>query len=200
MRQYKKIPDNDLILKIKENNSNDLFNELLERHENLYYKVCHGYSNALKKVGCPLEDILADKMYVFFSSVSSFDPTKKVKFSTWLANQTRFNCLNKISSTKNKFFVDNEEISPIIDSEISMEAFRHGQGRINLDNIIPVFSELSDERISYVFKRKYSDYKVKWKNIAEELGVTTQTVLNLHKKGINLLKRKIKNKKLEIYE
>jgi DNA-directed RNA polymerase specialized sigma subunit len=41
---------------------------------------------------------------------------------------------------------------------------------------------------------------VKWKNIAEELGVTTQTVLNLHKKGIGLLKRKIKNRKLEIYE
>ncbi len=39
-----------------------------------------------------------------------------------------------------------------------------------------------------------------WKNIAEELGVTTQTVSNLHKKGISLLKRKIKNRKLEIYE
>jgi len=200
MKNFKKFSDNELILKIKEDSSNDLFRELMERHENLYYKVCHGYTNALRKSGYSLEDILADKMYVFFSSVSSFDPEKKVKFSTWLANQARFNCLNKISSTKNKFFIDNEEISPIIDSEISMEAFRHDKSRINLDNIIPIFSELSDERISYVFKRKYSDYKVKWKNIAEELGVTTQTVLNLHKKGINLLKRKIKNKKIEIYE
>jgi len=200
MKTFKKFSDNELILKIKEDSSNDLFRELMERHENLYYKVCHGYTNALKKTGFSLEDILSDKMYVFFSSVSSFDPEKKVKFSTWLANQTRFNCLNKISSTKNKFFIDNEEISPIIDSEMSMEAFRRNEIRINLDNIILVFSELSDERISYVFKRKYSDYKVKWKNIAEELGVTTQTVLNLHKKGINLLKRKIKNKKIEIYE
>lgn len=200
MKTFKKFSDNELVLKIKEDSSNDLFRELMERHENLYYKVCHGYTNALKKSGYSSEDIFADKMYVFFSSISSFDPTKKVKFSTWLANQARFNCLNKISSTKNKFFIDNEEFSPIIDSEISMEAFRHSKNRINLDNIIPIFSELSDERISYVFKRKYSDYKVKWKNIAEELGVTTQTVLNLHEKGINLLKRKIKNKKIEIYE
>ena len=81
-----------------------------------------------------------------------------------------------------------------------MEAFRKKPIKVNLDNILTAFSELSDERVSYVFKRKYSDYKVKWKNIAEELGVTTQTVLNLHKKGINLLKRKIKTRKLEIYE
>jgi DNA-directed RNA polymerase specialized sigma subunit len=155
---------------------------------------------ALKRSGVSSEDILSDKMFVFYNSLCSFDAGKNVKFSTWLANQARFHCLNKISNTKNKFFVDNEEISPIIDSEISMEAFRKKPIKVNLENILTAFSDLSDERVSYVFKRKYSDYKVKWKNIAEELGVTTQTVLNLHKKGINLLKRKIKTRNLEIYE
>ncbi len=192
--------DSDLIKDIKENSCSKSFEELMNRHENLYYKVCHGYAAALKKNGISIEDILADKMFVFFNSVSSFDNDKNVKFSTWLANQARFNCLNKISSTKNKLFVDNDEICPIIDSEISMEAFNTKQGKVNLDSVLTAFSELSDHRVSYVFKRKYSDYKVKWKNIAEELGVTTQTVLNLHKKGISLLKKKIKNKKLELYE
>lgn len=200
MKTVKKTSDNELILKINEENCSDCFCELVSRHENLYYKICHGYMNALNKVGVSSEDILSDKLFVFYNSVSSFDETKNVKFSTWLANQARFHCLNKISSTKNKFFVDNEEISPIIDSEISMEAFQKKPVKINLDNVLTAFSDLSDKRISYVFKRKYSDYKVKWKNIAEELGVTTQTVLNLHKKGIGLLKRKIKNRKLEIYE
>lgn len=200
MNSVKECTDSELITNVKEKNCEDSFRVLMTRHENLYYKVCHGYSAGLKKVGVSLEEILNDKMFVFFSSVSSFDSEKNVKFSTWLANQARFNCLNKISSTKNKLFVDNEEISPIIDSEISMEAFRQRQLKINLDNVLIAFNELSDSRVSYVFKRKYSDYKVKWKNIAEELGVTTQTVLNLHKKGLSLLKRKIKNKKLEIYE
>jgi RNA polymerase sigma factor (sigma-70 family) len=200
MNSTKQHSDSILIINVKEKNCEDSFRELVARHENLYYKVCHGYATGLKKVGVSLEEILNDKMFVFFSSVSSFDAEKNVKFSTWLANQARFNCLNKISSTKNKLFVDNEEISPIIDSEISMEAFRQRQMKINLDNVLTAFNELSDNRVSYVFKRKYSDYKVKWKNIAEELGVTTQTVLNLHKKGLSLLKRKIRNKKLEIYE
>ena len=200
MKVFTSLTDIDLIKLIAEENCDDCFRELVSRHENLYYKICHGYMTALKRSGVSSEDILSDKMFIFYNSLSSFDPSKNVKFSTWLANQARFHCLNKISNTKNKFFVDNEEISPIIDSEISMEAFRKKPIKVNLDNILTAFSELSDERVSYVFKRKYSDYKVKWKNIAEELGVTTQTVLNLHKKGISLLKRKIKNRKLEIYE
>jgi len=200
MKKLSKPSDLELINKINEENCNDCFCELVSRHENLYYKVCHGYMNGLRRSGVSSEDILSDKLYVFYNSTSSFDASKNVKFSTWLANQARFHCLNRISSTRNKFFVDNEEISPIIDSEISMEAYRKKPVKVNLENILTAFSDLSDERVSYVFKRKYSDYKVKWKNIAEELGVTTQTVLNLHKKGISLLKRKIKNHKLEIYE
>lgn len=200
MKKLTKLSDLELITRITEENCSDSFSELTSRHENLYYKICHGYMNALNKSGVSNEEILSDKLFVFYNSVSSFDSSKNVKFSTWLANQARFHCLNKISSTKNKFFVDNEEISPIIDSEISMEAFQKKPVKVNLDNILTAFSDLSDKRISYVFKRKYSDYKVKWKNIAEELGVTTQTVLNLHKKGIGLLKRKIKNRKIEIYE
>jgi len=200
MKKLLKISDLELLKKINEEICDDCFCELVRRHENLFYKICHGYMSALNKAGMSSEDILSDKFYVFYNSTSSFDASKNVKFSTWLANQTRFHCLNKISSTKNKFFIDNEEISPIIDSEISMEAYRKKPVKVNLDNILTAFSDLSDKRVSYVFKRKYSDYKVKWKKIAEELGVTTQTVLNLHKKGINLLKRKIKNRNLEIYE
>lgn len=200
MKTLNKLSDVELIKLINEETCNDAFCELVSRHENLYYKVCHGYMNGLKRSGVSSEDILSDKMFVFYNSLSSFDADKNVKFSTWLANQARFHCLNRISNTKNKFFVDNEEISPIIDSEISMEAYRKKPVKVNLENILTAFSDVSDDRISYVFKRKYSDYKVKWKNIAEELGVTTQTVLNLHKKGIGLLKRKIKNRKLEIYE
>ena len=200
MKTLIKLSDIELIKLISEESCNDAFCELVSRHENLYYKVCHGYMSGLKRSGVSSEDILSDKMFVFYNSLSSFDADKNVKFSTWLANQARFHCLNRISNTKNKFFVDNEEISPIIDSEISMEAYRKKPVKVNLENILTAFSDVSDDRISYVFKRKYSDYKVKWKNIAEELGVTTQTVLNLHKKGIGLLKRKIKNRKLEIYE
>ena len=87
MVELNKISDSRLISKIKNESCNDSFRELVSRHENLYYKICHGYVNALKKVGVSTEDILADKLFVFFTSVSSFKSDKKVKFSTWLASQ-----------------------------------------------------------------------------------------------------------------
>ena len=136
MKVFTHLTDIDLIKVISEENCDDCFKELVSRHENLYYKICHGYMTALKRSGVSSEDILSDKMFVFYNSLCSFDAGKNVKFSTWLANQARFHCLNKISNTKNKFFVDNEEISPIIDSEISMEAFRKKPIKVNLENIL----------------------------------------------------------------
>ena len=193
-----KISDEDLISKIKIEAEDDSFKELVSRHENLYYKICHKYLPALSKNGVTCEDVFSDKYYVFFSSLNSFDSLKKVKFSTWLANQTRFNCLNKISNLKNKILVDKEEISAIIDQETSMKAFREKSLNVNMSSILESLKSLNDDRIAYIFERKYSTDKVKWKTIAEELNVTTQTVLNLHKKGVNYLRKKIKI--IDIYE
>ncbi len=103
MKNLNKLSDVELIKLINEETCNDAFCELVSRHENLYYKVCHGYMNGLKRSGVSSEDILSDKMFVFYNSLSSFDADKNVKFSTWLANQARFHCLNRISNTKNKF-------------------------------------------------------------------------------------------------
>jgi hypothetical protein len=42
------------------------------------------------------EDISSDKDYLIYKSAVSYNPTKKIKFSTWLGNQVRYYCLNKI--------------------------------------------------------------------------------------------------------
>lgn len=192
--------DIELIKNVKTDACSDSFNELLLRHENLFYKICHKYAASIKKCGSNIEEVLSEKMYLFFVSISSFDENKKSKFPTWLANQTRFHCLTKIFSNKNKFNVDNSETVDIIDSDFSFQKYNETQKKVNLNSMLELIKTSSDERIYYIFNRKYSDNKVKWKHIAEELGVTTQTVLNLHKKGILLLKKNIKSNKIEIYE
>lgn len=192
--------DIELIKNVKENACSNSFTELMSRHENLFYKICHKYSSSIKKSGSNIEDVTSEKMYLFFVSISSFDENKKSKFPTWLANQTRFHCLTKIFSNKNKFNIDNSETIDIIDSDFSFQKYNETQKKVNLNSMLDLIKTSSDERIYYIFNRKYSDNKVKWKHIAEELGVTTQTVLNLHKKGILLLKKNIKSNKIEIYE
>ena len=62
-----------------------------------------------------------------------------------------------------------------------------------------IFSELGklkDKRVSNVYKlRYYSGDKMTWANIGKALGFSSQTAINLHRKGAEVLKRKIKDKK-----
>ena len=62
-----------------------------------------------------------------------------------------------------------------------------------------IFNELEklkDKRVSNVYKlRYYSGDKMTWANIGKNLGFSSQTAINLHKKGAEVLKRKIKDKK-----
>ena len=64
MKVFTSLTDIDLIKLIAEENCDDCFRELVSRHENLYYKICHGYMTALKRSGVSSEDILSDKMFV----------------------------------------------------------------------------------------------------------------------------------------
>jgi len=60
-------------------------------------------------------------------------------------------------------------------------------------HIFFILNELKDKRISSVYKlRYYSEYnKMTWSRIGKRMGFSSQTAINLHKKGAEVLKRKI---------
>ena len=49
-----------LIKNVKKSNCNKSFEELVERHRNLYYKICQKYFPIFERVGAPYADILND--------------------------------------------------------------------------------------------------------------------------------------------
>jgi DNA-directed RNA polymerase specialized sigma subunit len=61
-----------------------------------------------------------------------------------------------------------------------------------------IFEELGrmrDSRVREVYSLRYfSGGKMTWAKIGERLGFSSQTAINLHKKGAELLKRKIVRK------
>ena len=52
---------------------------------------------AMVASGVHPEDVLSDKDYIIYKSAISYNPDYKIKFSTWLGNQVRYHCLNKIN-------------------------------------------------------------------------------------------------------
>jgi hypothetical protein len=59
--------------------------------------------------------------------------------------------------------------------------------------LFTILESFADERILKIYKMRYFSGKkiTPWSKIAKNLNISTQTAINLHKKGLKLLKTKI---------
>ena len=60
-----------------------------------------------------------------------------------------------------------------------------------LEYIFNLLSQLKDKRIKKVFELRYlgGDGKESWSKIGEDMGVSTQTAINLHDRGTKVLRK-----------
>jgi RNA polymerase sigma factor (sigma-70 family) len=191
--------DNVLINRIKGENCSESFSELSNRHENLYYKICQKYSPALKSVGVFLNDVFDDKNFIIYKALQSFDHNKNTKFSTWLGNHARYHCLNFINSNNKYLHCEGDDLTFFIERRNVLESSTKptDEEQSLTDQIFDVLSRLKDERIYLIYKERYAKDKEKqtWTKIAKKLNISTQTVINLHTKGRNILQNKMKTQK-----
>ncbi len=182
--------DQDLILlkKIIKSKCNDSFNELRDRHANLFYSICNKFGGRLN-----LDEIYKDIDFVFFKAVLSFKSEKGTKFSTWLGNSTRYHCLNYIK-VNSKYVTSEEETINHFFNQKSIEDFSPQiEHKTDIDHAFNILSKLNDKRIFKIFELRYLERnrKLTWKDIAEEFDLTPQTIINLHSKGRQALKKKM---------
>lgn len=133
--------------------------------------------------GYERDNIESDKNFVFFNSIKSFDIKKKTKFSTWLANQCRFFCLNFINKQKKN--INRKNSSNIVERTNEPIA----EFDENTMDISYVLNKINDERIREIIKYRYFSKDPSWKGISRKLKCSIQTSLNLHKKGKKILKK-----------
>lgn len=193
MINYNKLSDNKLVLRVKKYNCSDSIIELMNRHKGLIYNCIKKFVN--KNHNFNINDLIDDKFVILNSAVSSFNPYKKTKFSTWLSFRVSFWCL-AIRRERNY-----DKSTPL--DENTMDYFNNfynkdtpKENKIEKYNIIKKYlSEIKDERIPYIFQRRYFDgdtNKIKsWKSIAAEMGLSHTMVINLHDKGAKIITNKI---------
>ena len=95
--------DTKLINLIKNTSCSNSLKELVSKHNGLIYSVGKKYSSSC---GLDLNEIDDNKYWIVYSSCLSYKSDKKTKFSTWLASQVRFFCLN--FRKKNSKFIKTE--------------------------------------------------------------------------------------------
>ena len=116
-----------------------------------------------------------------------------MKFSTWLANQVKYFCLNTLNKKSKDRLVATED--QILDSLNEKPITQKHENLFEFTGNI--LSQLKDSRIRKIFSLRYSsaEKKPSWCIIAEKLQISTQTAINLHNKGISILRKKIKSEK-----
>lgn len=183
--------DRQLAKKVKKENCNDSLRELISRHSPLCYSVYKKYSAAITSKGLDLQDVVADKDFVVYQAATSFNPRKKVKFSTWLHNRIRYQCLTVISKKNPHIFVSEDEIDSFVDKTAFIMPNSNNDNEAYVFNIL---AQLRDARVAKIFQLRYFTLKNKvypWCKVASRLGISTQGAINLHNKGKNLLKAKL---------
>jgi RNA polymerase sigma factor (sigma-70 family) len=186
-----KLSDDDLIKEILKTNSSEALLELVDRHQKLFYSIIKKYS-----IGCQkfIEEVSDYKLQIFFDSIKSFDSNKGSKFTTWLANQTRFFCLNLKNKKNSLVLVENDFLTTLIQDN-------HSRQKTNKDNLIEltdkikeVLENIEDENIKSVIKYRYFNGTGKvlnYQQIANKMSITAQTALNWHNKFVRLAKKKL---------
>jgi len=187
------LDDTILVENVQKNNDEIALKTLIERHSALCHSLYKKYSTPMLASGVHVQDVIDEKDYIVYKSAMSFDPYKKSKFSTWLYNQVRYQCLNCMNENSHYLAIDNDKLNYLIEKNTpSQKEYKNINEYIN--NII---DSCSDERVERIFKMRYSNYsnkKMSWNKIAKKLKISTQTAINIHNKAIILLKNKVKSK------
>ena len=74
-----------LIKKIKQEDDQKSFIELVNRHTGIYNTIAYSYTRAGDK--SLYHDIIDDREYNFYSFIKDFDENKKMKFSTYVGER-----------------------------------------------------------------------------------------------------------------
>ena len=187
------VSDSYLAERISVSNCEDSLTELISRHSALCFKIIKKYSGSFYVYNIDVAEASSDKNLIIWNSAKSFSADKNVKFSTWLANQVKYSCLNALNKkSKDRLVATEDEILDVLKEKTSEE---------KTDNLFEftdhILKQLKDKRIKQIFSMRYSTFhkKPSWCRVAEQLNVSTQTAINLHNRGIAVLRKKITSEK-----
>ncbi len=192
----KEVKDKDLktVVKIKTKNCSDSFEELSKGYDNFYFSIAKKYAYTLSKMGMNRDDVKFEKDFILYKAITSFDPKKDTKFSTWFCNCVRYHFLNYINSNKKYIRSDEKTIDFLNNKENLMSLDKNND---LIDYLNSLLLSFKDNRVCEVYKLRYFSDNEKlttWNAIAEKLNISTQTAINLHEKARVFLKTKIQSK------
>ena len=182
--------DYTLISNIQEENDEDSLLQIIDRHSGIFHTMVNQF---MSHPHCSLDKslLVGEKDSTIYSAALNYDPTRKTKFSTHLANQTKWKCLNILNKKKK-----NKELQ-LDDNSNYDEPFSDGFLReIDKGEAFSLFNKClkkeKDERVKKIIDLRYgvdNNKLTPWRKIAEKLDMSIQGCINIHNRFINKVKK-----------
>jgi DNA-directed RNA polymerase sigma subunit (sigma70/sigma32) len=185
--------DLSLVTKVKEKSCNSSLKELISRHGGICFSMGKKFSS---NSNFNIYELTDNKDWIIYSAALSFDGTKGAKFSTWLANQVKFYCLNLKNKTSRYVETENDTIEFLVNQYHNSCNDKSNKKEL-INTLFDLLDQIKDENMKRAIHYRYFSNKEKILNyceIGKILNVTPQTVLNWHNKFIDLAKKKLTSK------
>jgi len=172
---------------------------LIGLHNGIFYRIVNNF--LISDIhGLTKQDVVEQKLAIFWQAAVDYDESRKVRFVTWLGNSTFFflskeynkvrhfqNSLdlleNPIEAKAHRIYLSNSERTKLESVDL-------------IDFVLQELQEINDDRIIKIFELRYfksnNNKLTTWREIGKTLSLTGQSCINLHKKGLTYLQQKIK--------
>lgn len=144
------------------------------------------------------EDVLSDKDYIIYKSALSYNPKFNIKFSTWLGNQVRYHCLNKMNKDNIYIAMEDSNLNYFVEKKPAENENTRANDAKNF--IFDILNSLQDRRIAEVFKLRYYENAPKlmtWKTVSSLMNISSQTAINIHNRGKKIILNRLNGKHFE---
>lgn len=193
------LSDSDLTVLIREDNDEIALNELISRHSGIYVDMLKKFgSNCLTRN--QVCDIMGEKDYVIYKAALEYDENR-AKFSTHLANKTKYMCLTQKTKNKNNRVTSNFDEIQFCQKDKSHTPDQSCNMNDSFSRIINLIEKHQDSRLKIIFHERYfcgKRGKLKpWKEVADILNLSAQGCINIHDKAVLELNQKIDNEKIK---
>jgi len=197
MNYFNNQSDSELINNIK--NQHDIeesLNELVERHSGIYIDMVNAYSSR-DNAFIDKDELINDKEYKIYLAALKYDESKGTKFSTYLGNETKWNCLNTYNRNKRRPVFNSEFIENMGDQESEESNDIANSIKQDIFNkVLNLIDAHPDKRVEKIFNMRYIEGNknkvMPWKSIGDSLNLSIQGCINIHNSAIKDIQNELK--------
>lgn len=184
--------DQELIENVKNDKDNDSLVEIINRHSGVYHSMVERILSGDKNVE-DRDNILQEKEFTIYNSVLKYDPSRGAKFTTYLANEAKWKCLNAL--TRNKKF-KKCQLEDMLKQPQDEGDFEFHENYEVFSLFKKYLDKEKDERVKKIIDMRYNGVSNKltpWRKIAKALGMSIQGVINIHNRYLSKFKKESEN-------